>query len=404
MGAITDKGDKANIVIMGCACMLALALALCLTGCGDSTSTIGGTASGTSGSVSAQVQAPQIDGLEFDHAMDLDYATQFDVYYYDNGFKLIDVHSSARYLVVPEGAQAPDGLDKDIVVLQQPLDRIYLCATACMALVDAVGAIDDVKFTGTNASGWEIEAPRAALASGSMTYAGKYSAPDYETLISGNCNLALESTMILHVPEVQEMLTSLEIPVFIERSSYESEPLGRTEWVKLFGALLNREQEAEEAFNAEVGIVEALGDVEDTGKTVVFFSISSDGKVLIRQPEDYISKAIEQAGGRYAFADIETSDQSANLAITMEEFYKVASTADYLVYNGMIEDPISTVADLIAKSEVFSDFAAVKNGNVWTTDRSMYQSTDKIALMIEDFHTLVAGGGSESMTFLIKVD
>ncbi len=382
-----------------CVClMLACALVFC-AGCSNASP-----ASGTASSSAQQQQsAPEIAGLEFDHAMELTYAQEFDVYYYRDGFKLVDVHDSARYLVVPEGAKAPEGLDKNIVVLQQPLDRVYLCATSTMALFDALGALDCVKFTGTNASGWEIEAPRAALASGAMTYAGKYSAPDYETLVKGNCDMALESTMILHVPEVQEMLTQLEIPVFIERSSFESEPLGRIEWVKIFGALINQEEQAQAFFDQQVAIVDGLEEVGDTGKTVVFFSISSDGKVLIRRPDDYIAKAIEQGGGTYAFANIQSADQSASMAITMEEFYKVASTADYLVYNGTIEDPITSISDLLAKSEVFADFAAVKNGNVWTTDKSMYQSTDKIASMIEDFHKLVTDADPATMTFLRKV-
>ena len=45
--------------------------------------------------------------------------------HYDGGYSLITVKDDARYLVVPENASVPDGLDADIVVLQQPLDSIY---------------------------------------------------------------------------------------------------------------------------------------------------------------------------------------------------------------------------------------------------------------------------------------
>ena len=83
------------------------------------------------------------------------------------------------------------------------------------------------------------------MESGAMTFAGKYSEPDYETLVDGDCDLAIESTMILHTPKVQEMIEDLGIPVFVDYSSYESHPLGRTEWIKLYGALLNKEEEAD---------------------------------------------------------------------------------------------------------------------------------------------------------------
>lgn len=59
-----------------------------------------------------------------------------------------------------------------------------------------------------------------------MTFAGKYDEPDYELLVGDDCDLAIESTMILHAPKVQEMIETLGIPVFTDRSSYDSQPLG----------------------------------------------------------------------------------------------------------------------------------------------------------------------------------
>lgn len=45
--------------------------------------------------------------------------------------------------------------------------------------------------------------------------------------------------------KVQEMIEDLDIPVFIDRSSYESHPLGRTEWIKAYAAMLNKEDAAD---------------------------------------------------------------------------------------------------------------------------------------------------------------
>ena len=52
--------------------------------------------------------------------------------------------------------------------------------------------------------------------------------------------------MILHTPEVKEQLEHFGIPVLVERSSYESDPLARMEWIKLYGILLGREEQAEQ--------------------------------------------------------------------------------------------------------------------------------------------------------------
>lgn len=70
--------------------------------------------------------APKIDGLEYEKTMKLKYATGFDVYYYKEGYKLLDVHEDRQYLIVPEGKKKPADLDKEIVILKQPLEHIYL--------------------------------------------------------------------------------------------------------------------------------------------------------------------------------------------------------------------------------------------------------------------------------------
>ena len=117
-------------------------------------------------------------------------------------------------------------------MLQKPLNRIYLAASSAMALFRALDSLDCIKMTGIDASGWYIQEAKDAIEEGAMQFAGKYSEPDYEMLVDEDCDVAIESTMILHTPKVQEMIENLGIPVFIDRSSYEMHPLGRTEWVK----------------------------------------------------------------------------------------------------------------------------------------------------------------------------
>ena len=56
-----------------------------------------------------------------------------------------------------------------------------------------------------------VESAKKAMESGAMTFAGKYSEPDYEKIVDGDCKLAVESTMILHSPKVQEMIEDLDM-------------------------------------------------------------------------------------------------------------------------------------------------------------------------------------------------
>lgn len=347
--------------------------------------------------------APEITGVTIESKLVLNYAECFNVYYCADGYKVLDVKDGAQYLLVPEGKEAPDDLDSDVIVIHQPLERIYMAATSPMALFDAIDSLDTIRLSGETANNWYVQDAVDAMNAGTMIFAGKYSEPDYELLVSENCDLAVESTMILHAPKVQEMIEMLDIPVFIDRSSYETQPLGRTEWIKLYGAMLNKEKEASEFFANQAGVVENLKNFQNTEKTVAFFYINTSGAAVVRNPEDYISNMIELGGARNAFRDLQDDSGKTSVPITMEQFYDTAENADYLIYNASIDSTVKTLDDLLAKDSMFADYKAVKEGNVWTTEKSMYQATDRIAQFTNDINLLVTGGDPDQMVFLRKL-
>lgn len=159
--------------------------------------------------------------LEFDHSMELSYAEQFAVDYYKDGYVLITISNGDRYLVIPEGKKTPQELDEGIVLLYQPIDHIYLAASAVMDMFVSINALDRIRFSSLKTESWYVEEARTAMERGSILYAGKYSAPDYEQILDESCGLAIENTMIYHTPEVKEQLESSGIPVFVDYSSYE---------------------------------------------------------------------------------------------------------------------------------------------------------------------------------------
>lgn len=403
---------KSRIGIIAILLCLMLFLAACGSSSGGNEGQTTPSGSGSAEPVTSSDQAeqkdtkaaPEIPGLTFVDITPLQYAGCFTIYNYEDGYSLIDIPESGTYLVVPEGKDVPEGLDEDTVILQKPLDKIYLAATSAMALFNAVDAIGNIRMSGAEASGWYIDNAVAAMNAGDIIYAGKYSAPDYEMLIKEGCNLAVESTMIYHTPKVKEMIEDLGIPVLVDRSSYEEHPLGRTEWVKMYAVLTDKQAEAEDFFNEQAKVIEELKDFPNTGKTVAFFYVNSNGAIVIRNPKDYIPKMIEIAGGQYSFADLKTDQTSSSISITMEEFFATAVDADYLIYNGSIDTPITSIEDLIKKDQMFAEFKAVKEGNVWTTGKSFYQATDIVGEMIRDVHLMITDGDKSNMTFLNKAE
>ena len=349
--------------------------------------------------------APKISGLTYESTVPLHYADQFAIYKYEGGYSFIDMVNSDRILVVPEGGTVPDGLDKDVVVLKQPLKSIYLAATSAMALFDGLDALDTIAFVGSK--NWYTENAVKAFENGDFVYAGKYNAPDYEMLMAGSCDLAIESTMILHNPEVKEKLIEVGIKTIVERSSYEEYPLGRTEWIKVYGALLGLEDRAEAVFSREEGKVKALESLESTGKTVAFFYVNTSGNVVTYKSEGYIPAMITLAGGVYIFPDLGLGDDSklSSINMNMEEFYNAAVNADYIIYNCSIAAQLHTIGDLTSLSPVLEKFKAVKEGNAWCTTESMFQQTDKMGTIIQEMNRIFTGttDGSD-LTYIFRLE
>lgn len=347
----------------------------------------------------------EIPGLTYDHSMELEYATQFAVDYYQDDYAVITIAQEGSYLVVPEGKEAPEGLDKEIKVLQQPLDHVYLVATSSMDLFRAIDGIGNITLSGTDANGWYIEEAKEAMENGNIQYAGKYSAPDYELILANGCDLAIESTMIYHSPDVREKLEEFGIPVLVEHSSYESDPLGRMEWLKLYAVLLDKEEEADAYFQSQTDMLTDVLGAENTEKTVAFFSINSNGYVTVRKTGDYISKMIELAGGRYIFQNLGDDNALSTMNMQMEDFYAGACDADYIIYNSAIESELHSLDELLEKSSLLADFKAVKEGNVWCTEKSLFQETTGIATMISDMHTMLTSDDPDlsQLTYMYRL-
>ena len=344
------------------------------------------------------------EGVRKTGSMELEYASQFSVDYYSDGSALLSIGED-RFLILPEGLEEP-GFETDAVIIRRPLDHIYLAASSAMDLVICLDSMDKIRFTSTTRANWALEPVVQALDDGSLLYAGKYSAPDFEMLLEEKCDLAVESTMIYHSPAIKEQIETLEIPVMVEKSSYETHPLGRVEWIKVYGLLLGREEEAEAFFTAQTAQLEDLQTLAGETRTVAFFHNNTVGAAVVRKPGDYVSKMIQMAGGTYVPAELEIEEDNAlsTMNLQMEAFYYGAKDADILIYNSTIDGKLDTIEQLLGKSSLLADFKAVQNGNVWCTEQSMFQQSSASAGMIRDLNAIITGtAGSDTLTFLYRL-
>lgn len=371
--------------------LLALCLTLLLAACGGPENV-----ATTQPQEETASQAVRYEELLFENVMPLSYATGFSVSYSKEGYKLLAIGEDQTYLVVGEDMPVPEEVPDTVTVLQQPLNQIYLVSTGAMDHFIELNALDSIILSSQKADAWYLPEAKQAMEEGKIAYAGKYSAPDYETVLGSGCNLVIENAMIYHAPEVLEKLRSLGLPVLVELSSYESHPLGRMEWIKLFSALVNKEEEAAAYYDSMLASLEPVMNQEPTGKTVSFFYITTSGGINVRRPSDYVSCAIGLAGcENISFSEDQADVGTSTMTIQMEAFYQGVQDADILIYNSIVDGELDSLSALLEKMPTMADTKAVKEGNVWCLSKNFYQETMSLGDFILDVNAVATGSDGQ---------
>ena len=412
-----DFIDLAAAAGAGAACVAALGLVGC-SGADDGEvangeATSAAQTSGSDGDNPASAERPswsnpEVGGnLVHTGSLDLAWATGFTVDLYEGDRALACIADGTRYLFVPAG-DAPQGIAEDVTVLERPLSNIYLASSSTLCLFAALGAVNCVSHVSVTQETCTVEAFTQAIASGDIVYGGKYSAPDYEAFLNGGCRLAVENTMIYHTPEVREKLMQLGIPVIVEQSSLESAPLGRLEWIMLWGAMLDKVSAAQEVRDRQAQLiadVEARVAAKPLDCTVAFFYINANGAAVVRKPGDYVAKMIAMAGGTYAFAQLGSTDEnrSSSTTLEMEAFYAQAKDADVIIYNSTVAGRLKGLDELVALNPLLADFKAVKNRRAWCCEQNVYQQMTATGEVVVDLHEAIADTERDKLTFFFRL-
>ncbi len=328
-----------------------------------------------------------------------------------------DKKLDSSWLLLPENVKDVTGEPAGINVMTwQDRQNIMVSSASTMALINSMGALNRVPMTTADTT-WRIQEIKDAIENGSIKEVGKYSAPDYEQILSigaeKNVTFAVFSTMIDYEPDVYERLTeTCGLRIMRDQSSSEGHPLARTEWIKIYGEIFDMREESDAVFDAQV---EALNettakiDIPDAErKTVlIFYTTSSKDTFYVRNAADYVTELVNLAGGKQVATIGE--GKSGNTKMTQEEFIEKCSEADYVLYNwtsgasGVADETLQGLIDA-RLGEWFKDFKAYKEDNVWRTSNDFYQKMDKMGEMVADIYEMLYGENvSDELTYVSRL-
>ena len=233
--------------------------------------------------------APEIIGLEYQSETKAEYAKYFKIYHYDQGITLLEIdmnkktgrkaagkkwkeaseisglnpaeqeqaalylNNVVKYLIVPENAEIPAGLDKEVIVVRQPADHVYAGSNKTISLMEELGQLDKVTTVGVKKNKCKNETIKEKMAEKEVIYAGTSDKLNYKKLVKNKCNLALLSSSVL--PEkrsskkaakkkmtayrkMTEKMTLLQIPVIVDRAKDEKGKDAQKEWEKVYQVIL----------------------------------------------------------------------------------------------------------------------------------------------------------------------
>ena len=233
--------------------------------------------------------APEIIGLEYQSETKAEYAKYFKIYHYDQGITLLEIDMNkktgrkaagkkwkeasetsglnpaeqeqaalylnkvVKYLIVPENAEIPAGLDKEVIVVRQPADHVYAGSNKTISLMEELGQLDKVTTVGVKRNKCKNENIKEKMAEKEVIYAGTSGKLNYKKLVKNKCNLALLSSNVL--PEkrsskkaakkkmtayrkMTEKMTLLQIPVIVDRAIDEKGKDAQKVWEMVYEVIL----------------------------------------------------------------------------------------------------------------------------------------------------------------------
>jgi len=285
----------------------------------------------------------------------LNYARGFRIDYYD-GFRAVSIvnHNSGKtdtlhYLLVDSGVAPPAGLP-GIPVIQTPVKQFAVQSSAHVGLLDFAGVAD--RITGLGSFQY-IYSPvvREGIRAGKVKQIGIDNQINSELVIAMRPGVLIAMTNPDAAFGQYKALIEAGIPVLPDAEWMETTALGRAEWVKLIGALVDREESVGREFDTVAQRYRQLAAIGSSAavKPTVIVNMPFKGSWYLPAGGNYMSQLLQDAGATYPWADTKGTN---SLVLNFEAVAPFALKADYWLNVGYV----NSKKELLAKDSRYSGF------------------------------------------------
>lgn len=267
------------------------------------------------------------------------------------------------YVLYPRAGERPSVEGADLVV-PVPIESIVTMSTTFLPHLTAIDELDALVAVDSVAYAYSARV-HEMHDEGRIIEVGSGPNADIEQL------LALDPDIIMVNSyggdwDAQPVLEEAGLPVVVAGDWVETSPLGRAEWV-LFTSLFFDELDAAAGLYAQIereyNRLRTLASAAST-RPRVLSNAPYQGTWAVPGGDSYAAQFIEDAGGRYVWADDESTGA---LFLDIESVYAEAGDADVWINTGTW----SSLEQAAAEDERFTNFAAFEDGALFNNNRRM---------------------------------
>lgn len=299
----------------------------------------------------------------------IEYASGISIYTYEN-YSIVkvtnpwpDANKNFTYVLKEKNSIIPDSLQK-YTSITVPLQSVVVTSTTNIPFLEMLGvekALAGFPHTDYISS----EKTRKLIDAGSVKNVGQNEKLNMEQLIE----LAPDLIVTFGIDNNNPMMENLQksgLKVMIQGDWMEQSPLGKAEWIKLYGALFGKEKEAKILFDDIVkNYNEALQLVANKKPeaTVLYGSMYQE-QWFVAKGNSWVAQFMKDAKANYLWADVKGT---GSLGLSFEKILDKAKNAHVWIASGSFR----TISELGNSNPHYSQFDAYKKKNVYTFESKL---------------------------------
>jgi iron complex transport system substrate-binding protein len=275
---------------------------------------------------------------------------------------------SQIYYLAGKGEKIPPGFDTSLII-RTPVQRIIAMSTTYLSMITALGESD--RIVGISGSSLLYDENLSdAVKSGKIEDVGYDDNLNIEMIVKLRPDLVMVYGIGGESSGIIGKLKDLGIKVMINADYLENDPLGKTEWIKVFGALFSKEKEADDLFSSVVAEYDSVRTVvreRSARKPSVMLGLPWKDTWYISPGNSFMGRLISDAGGDYIWKGTKSE---TSMPYGLENVWMKAMNADYWLN-------ISTVSEsgeILTVDNRLGDLPAFKNRNLYNNNNRVAEN------------------------------